>query len=265
MGSYAPPQPTGIQTIDISILIQSTDPVARKAKADELVEAIRTHGACGIVGHGIPIPHIREAFNWTKRFFDLPKAIKTKVNHPDGIVPHRGYSGIGREKCLIYTEEELEAMGGELAEESKKPLDWKEHIDIGSDEEKMHYSLWLPEEDLPGFRSYITQFYFEAEAVSRAVLNGIIDGLEVEHEAAEYFRSIHTGHQNGIRLVHYPSAPESEIDRSQSTWCPAHTDFTTFTLLFQDHNQGLEIEDRLNPGTYFLADPSIEDRLYLTM
>ena len=60
MGSYAPPQPTGIQTIDISILIQSTDPVARKAKADELVEAIRTHGACGIVGHGIPIPHIRE-------------------------------------------------------------------------------------------------------------------------------------------------------------------------------------------------------------
>lgn len=123
MGSLPPP--SGIQTIDISALVNDTDPAARKATVDKLVEAIHVQGACGLVGHGISIKRLREAFDWSRKFFDLPYEEKAKANHPKGIVPHRGYSGIGREKCLIYTEDELKSMSGELASDFKKPLDFK--------------------------------------------------------------------------------------------------------------------------------------------
>lgn len=103
------------------------------------------------------------------------------------------------------------------------------------------------------------------EKLSKIVLEAMIDGLCVDEEAKKEFMSIHTGHQNGLRLMHYPSAHESTIDRSSLTWCPTHTDFTTYTLLMQDKNQGLEIEDRLNPGTFLPAHADIEDRLYLTI
>ncbi|KAL7621639.1 hypothetical protein AAE478_008966 [Parahypoxylon ruwenzoriense] len=263
MGSLPPP--TGIQTIDISTLINSSDPVARKAKADELVAAIHIQGACALVGHDIKLGRLREAFNWSQKFFDLPYEEKAKANHPNGIVPHRGYSGIGREKCLIYTEEELKGMSGELSTDSKKALDFKEHYDIGSDGEKVHYNLWIDEVALPGFRAWAQSYYWEMEKLSRTVLEAMLLGLEVDEEAQKYFMSIHTGHQNGLRLMHYPSAHESTIDRSSLTWCPTHTDFTTYTLLMQDENQGLEIEDRLNPGTFLPATTEIEDRLYLTI
>ncbi|KAI5861033.1 hypothetical protein GGS23DRAFT_205663 [Durotheca rogersii] len=263
MGSLPPP--AGIQTIDISTLINSNDPVARKAKADELVAAIHIQGACAIVGHGIKVDRMREALDWSRKFFDLPYEEKAKANHPNGIVPHRGYSGIGREKCLIYTEEELKNMTGELSTDFKKALDFKEHYDIGSDGEKVHYNLWIDEAALPGFRAWAQSYYWEMEKLSRTVLEAMLLGLEVDEEAQKYFMSIHTGHQNGLRLMHYPSAHESTIDRSSLTWCPTHTDFTTYTLLMQDKNQGLEIEDRLHPGTFLQATTEIEDRLYLTI
>lgn len=123
MGSISPP--STIPTVDLTDFLEARDPKIRKQKADELVESLRVHGTCGVVGHGISLERLRTAFDWSRKFFDLPMEEKLKANHPDGIVPHRGYSGFGREKCLIYTEEELEKMEGELSAEFKKPLDWK--------------------------------------------------------------------------------------------------------------------------------------------
>ncbi|XDG08041.1 hypothetical protein ABKA04_007656 [Annulohypoxylon sp. FPYF3050] len=263
MGSLPPP--SGIQTIDISALVNDTDPAARKATVDKLVEAIHVQGACGLVGHGISIKRLREAFDWSRKFFDLPYEEKAKANHPKGIVPHRGYSGVGREKCLIYTEDELKSMSGELAADFKKPLDFKEHYDIGSDGELVHYNLWIDEHALPGFRTWAQGYYWQMEDLSKVVLEAMLEGLGIDEEAKKYILKVHTGHQNGLRLMHYPSAHESTIDRSSLTWCPTHTDFTTYTLLMQDENQGLEIEDRLNPGTFLQATTEIEDRLYLTI
>ncbi|KAF4946631.1 hypothetical protein F66182_18580, partial [Fusarium sp. NRRL 66182] len=141
----------------------------------------------------------------------------------------------------------------------------KEHVDIGSEEEKVHHNLWIDEDALPGFRGFTTTFFWELEHLSSEILNALCLGLETDEETVKYLRSIHTGQQNGLRLIHYPAALESTIDRASTTWCPTHTDFTTFTLLFQDENQGLEIEDRLNPGTFFPATTEIEERLYLTI
>lgn len=143
----------------------------------------------------------------------------------------------------------------------------QEHYDIGSDSETVHHNRWIDESILPGFRPFMKDFVGQLEQLHMDVLNAILLGLEVDPVAADYFRGLHTTHQSGIRLLHYPSMDESTIDRTSTTWCPVHTDFTTFTFLIQDGNQGLEIEDRTSvvPGTFIAADPSIEDRIWLTM
>lgn len=122
MGSISP---AGIETIDLSAYIHSNSPAERKAVADKLVSVVHEQGACGLVGHGLSAATLRDVISKSKKFFDLPLEEKKTVDHPDGIVPHRGYSGTGRENTLIYTEEELEKMSGELSNGFKKPLDWK--------------------------------------------------------------------------------------------------------------------------------------------
>ncbi|KAK5991642.1 2-oxoglutarate-dependent dioxygenase htyE [Cladobotryum mycophilum] len=258
-------QSAGLQTIDFSPFLQSKDPAVRKAKAEEIVAALHVQGTVGIVGHSLPVERLRAAFEVSRKFFALPFDEKAKASHVNGIVPHRGFSGIGREKCLVYTEEELERMEGELSPESTKPLDLKEHYDIGSDEEKVHYNLWIDEDAYPGFRAFTIGLYWELEALARAVQEALVLGLEVSEDAANDFKKNHTGQQNGLRLLHYPSASKAFIDRNPTTWCPMHTDFTTFTMLFQDDKQGLEIEDRTSPGTFLQASTEIENRLYLTI
>lgn len=71
-----------IPTIDLSAIVQSEDPAVRKAKAIEFVEAVHVHGACGIVGHGISVERLREAFKWSEKFFNLPTEVKNKAPHP---------------------------------------------------------------------------------------------------------------------------------------------------------------------------------------
>ncbi|ETS83887.1 hypothetical protein PFICI_05763 [Pestalotiopsis fici W106-1] len=255
----------GIRTIDISPFLNSDDNAVRKAVADDIIDALHVQGTCGIIGHGVGKPRLDEAFGWANKFFALPYEEKMKANHPDGIVPHRGFSGIGREKCFIYTEDELKSMSGELSATSQKPLDWKEHMDIGSDQEKVHHNLWIDEKALPGFQAYSLGLYWELERLSSSVLDALLLGLDVDEKGTAYYRDVHTGHQNGLRYIHYPEMREADIDRTSTTWCPTHTDFTTFTLLFQDGKQGLEIEDRLNPGTFIPATAEIKDRLWLTI
>ncbi|BCR96027.1 uncharacterized protein AKAW2_20967A [Aspergillus luchuensis] len=81
------------------------------------------------------------------------------------------------------------------------------------------------------------------EQLHRAVLDALLLGLEVDPSEADYFRSLHAGPQSKIQLLHYPALLELTTDRQATTWCPSHTDFTTFTFFIQDQNQELEVED----------------------
>ena len=125
MGSISTDPTSVIETIDLSVYLTSDDPKARKLIADQLVDALHKQGGCGLVGHGLSVETIREALGRSKQFFDLPLEQKRTVDHPQGIVPHRGYSGVSREKIRIYTEDELQTLSGELDAEAKKALDWK--------------------------------------------------------------------------------------------------------------------------------------------
>jgi isopenicillin N synthase-like dioxygenase len=66
--------------------------------AQELVTACKEVGFVYIVNHSLPESMLDEAFDWSRRFFELPQDEKLKAPHPDGWAVHRGYSWPGLEK-----------------------------------------------------------------------------------------------------------------------------------------------------------------------
>ena len=87
-----------IPTVDISAFTSNGSLESREQTAKEFAQCCRLHGCVGITGHGVPMALLAESFNITKKLFNLPLEDKMKAPHPDGLTPHRGYSGLGREK-----------------------------------------------------------------------------------------------------------------------------------------------------------------------
>jgi len=97
----------------------------RFAAGRALVEACHDLGFVIVKGHGLSNQEIGDAFPWTKRLFDLTVEEKMKAPHPPGNMPHRGYSGIGKEK--VYTPDDLGRHMGEanVGQQLRKISDFK--------------------------------------------------------------------------------------------------------------------------------------------
>lgn len=87
-----------IPTVDFSPWFQSADSTSRAKAARDIVDACKGVGFVYIVNHSAPESLLDEAFDWSRRFFDLPMEEKSKAPHPEGWTVHRGYSCPGLEK-----------------------------------------------------------------------------------------------------------------------------------------------------------------------
>ncbi|KAF2686896.1 putative leucoanthocyanidin dioxygenase [Lentithecium fluviatile CBS 122367] len=243
------PQTADIPVVDISPFIGGGQLDTRQRVAQQLAELGRVNGCLGISGHGLSPALLEEAFRVTKQLFDLPYEKKMKAPHPNGPVPHRGYSGTGRENPAKKTA--LEATEDAQKDEYSKIVDFKESYEIGSDENAVHYNIWLPDDVLPGFRRATTKLFWELYKTAQALLDALIMSIDLTEQEAERVRALHTGHENQVRLLHYPPVPNAAPGSSR---LGAHTDWSLFTLLFQDANGGLEFLDR-GTDTFIPATP----------
>ena len=99
---------------------------------------------------------------------------------------------------------------------------------------------------------------FEAASkVLRALALGI--GLEEDH-----LLKLHSGHYNQLRLLHYPPMPAKVFEEGKMARMPAHTDWSSITMLFQDDCGGLQVEDLNVPGMFIDAEP-IEGALVMNV
>lgn len=119
----------------------------------------------------------------------------------------------------------------------------QESYGIGSDENLEEPNVWLPEDALPGWREFMTKFYWECWKASQNILQAFALGLGLEDE--NYLLNFHDGHNNELNVRHYPPIRESVITSQKMQRFHPHTDFDSFTLLFQDDCGGLEV---LKPG-----------------
>lgn len=96
----------------------------KKSIAQNLTEACRQVGFVYIINHGIPTDLLEEAFDWSKKLFDLPEEKKMLAPHPPGPTVHRGYSWPGLEKVSQYVPMEGDDVNA-AEEELRKVSDCK--------------------------------------------------------------------------------------------------------------------------------------------
>lgn len=175
------------------------------------------------------------------KFFSLPQSIKDKVPHPPEGWWHRGYSGLGREKVsqMVFDSASIEEL--------RKIPDVKESFEMGKEDNDAMPNIWLPEEDLPGFRAFFNRFYGLCNQVELEVLRALAVGMGLEED---YFVNFHHNADNQTRILHYPTVEEDLLRRGKAERIAAHSDFGTITLLFQDEVGGLEVEDPYSKGTF---------------
>ncbi|KAL0064010.1 hypothetical protein AAF712_009078 [Marasmius tenuissimus] len=215
-------------------------------------EACRDVGFAYLINTGIPQEKVDGMFEWSARFFKLPPEVKKKAPHPPEGWKHRGYSGVGVEQVsqMVFDTEELAAI-----RKGKFP-DFKESFDIGDETSPARPGLeniWLPEEDLPGFRESALDYCrtcrtFQMERLLPALSIGM--GLD-----RNFFHEYHKNGENQLRLLHYPEAPADAFESGEKGRIGAHTDFGTCTILFQDDVGGLEVESPTEPGVFISAPP----------
>jgi isopenicillin N synthase-like dioxygenase len=122
---------------------------------------------------------------------------------------------------------------------------------------------------LPGFRVFTTQFYWTCFSTAQELLQALALGLGVkkrhqqqqqqhspggnddaddddddDENDEDYFLGFHSGHANQLRLLHYPPVATARLAGASADLArmPAHSDWGSITLLFQDACGGLQVE-----------------------
>ncbi|KFH66410.1 hypothetical protein MVEG_06935 [Podila verticillata NRRL 6337] len=113
-------------------------------------------------------------------------------------------------------------------------------------------NIWPPEEVLPEWRPFMTEFYWMCFEAAKTVLKALALGIGLEEDALV---SLHSGHYNQLRLLNYPPIPAQALEEGTSERMPAHTDWSTMTMLWQDDCGGLQVEDSNHAGKFIDVEP----------
>ncbi|KAF9269883.1 flavonol synthase/flavanone 3-hydroxylase [Marasmius fiardii PR-910] len=238
-----------IPIIDFANFGDGTSPEAQEI-GRKFFEACRDVGFAYLINTGLSQETVDGMFEWSAKFFSLPTSTKLKAPHPPEGWKHVGYSGIGLEQVSQNVFDPTE-----LAEIRKAKFpDYKESFDVfGQIPEKRFDNVWLPEEDLPGFREYTEGYMKKCREVQMTrLLPALAIGMGLDKS---YFLTYHQNGENQLRLLHYPSGPAKDFESGEKGRIGAHTDFSTCTMLFQDDVGGLEVESPSNPGVFIKAPP----------
>ena len=217
--------PKSLPTVDLSSFIKDCYSAQSQKALEDLRGVCQNLGAVNIVGHGISQELLLEAFSCSEKLYNLSHEDKMKAPHPEGPTPHRGYSHPGLEK--VYSKQDLDddqvkSSGGQSL---RQITDYKESYEIGSQENPNQPNIWLPEETLPGFRDFMTRFYWNLDKAARLYLKAICQSLGMTPAEQEQVMQLHSGHNNQLRLLHYPSTQAEQLETMVLARMPAHTDF----------------------------------------
>ncbi|ETN36263.1 uncharacterized protein HMPREF1541_08540 [Cyphellophora europaea CBS 101466] len=248
-------KPSTIPIVDFGEFNDSSPAATRQQIARDLVRACREVGFVYIVNHGVPADELAKAFAVSQHFYALPLSEKMKAPHPPGWEVHRGYSWPGLEKVSNATAgagDDTEATS-KLVEQMRSVQDFKESYEIGSEHDPDMPNVWPPDDVYPEWKPFMTSFYWTCFGAAKKVLRALALGIGLSDEE-ELVRQ-HSGHYNQLRLLHYPPIPARVLEDGRMERMPAHSDWSTITLLFQDDVGGLQVESPTEPGAFIDVDP----------
>ncbi|KAF8928070.1 hypothetical protein BGZ47_001835 [Haplosporangium gracile] len=249
MSSHPVSVPPSLPLIDLADFTGSS-PEQRMKTAKQLVAACQEVGFVYIVNHSVPKEALTRAFQVSEFFYNLPQEDKLKAPHPPGWAVHRGYSWPGLEKVS-------EAIRGANDEDTVYNLqavqDFKESYEVGSENNTDQPNVWPPNEVFPEWRLTMQSFYWTCFEAAKTILRVLALGIGLQEE--ELLR-LHSGDYNQLRLLNYPPIAAKALEHGGGfERMPAHTDWSTITMLFQDDCGGLQVEDPKKPGKFTDVEP----------
>ena len=224
-----------IPVIDISRV--GGEPNAVQALAAAIRQASVDPGFFYVTGHTVRQETISRALDAATRFFALnenqKKAIGVNRNH-------RGYIGFG--KASMY---------GKNLPDLKESFKWGYELSEHDPDVRNGTLLLGPNQwpaCLPELRETVYVFYLEMMRVAQQVLLLIAISLNVPEDTflRHYTKPLARG-----GILHYPTQPVSAAT-NQFGVAP-HTDYGVLTVLWQDDNGGLEVQN--SNGDWISAQP----------
>jgi isopenicillin N synthase-like dioxygenase len=99
----------------------------------------------------------------------------------------------------------------------------------------------------------MTEFYWHCFGSAKEILRAVALGIGLPD--ADHLLRYHSGLNNQLRLLHYPPVEAAKLSSNALARMPAHTDWGSITMLFQDDCGGLQVENPFKPGTFVDATP----------
>ena len=185
----------------------------RYAIAAEIYHACQEIGFMYLKHPGIDSDLVAETFERSQEFFNFPLSEKNKLAWSDES-SNRGYVGVGRERL-----------------DDSRPGDLKEAYNIG-----LELDSWLEGDGY--FGQTILDFFSACNAAAMNLCEAMAIALGLPES---FFVHQHDQHDNTLRLLHYP--PIEQTPSPEQLRAGEHSDYGSFTFLFQDVVGGLEVRN----------------------
>lgn len=198
-------------------------------------EAFASVGFAQITGHGVPDEAIEEAYGVAKRFFRLSAAEKAKSNLGRGYGPG-GYcpQGVERVSATASRPDGSALLGADQA----RPPDRVENMIVHRRPEDV-----IPA-DVPGYEEAVYRYHDELTRLLRVLMRLTAASLDLprDHFEAHFSGEDSSGPmgstgERSLRLAYYPGLMPGEAPPAGQLRYGEHTDYTGFTILWQDHNK----------------------------
>ncbi|KZO93184.1 Clavaminate synthase-like protein [Calocera viscosa TUFC12733] len=225
-----------IPLVDFSRYRNAASHSEKQQTADDIVNAFREVGFVYLMNHGVTDGMLENVFGQVKEFFRMPVQKKDQLAWEDPRA-NRGYVRQGRERVTQSTSVE------EIAALRLTAPDSKESMEIGRDWDSVWKNQWPKEEDVPGFRSTILDFFEACHDTHTVIMRSIALGLRLDET---FFDDKINEQWHNLRLLSYPPLDADLLRKDGQARAGAHSDYGTLTLLFQDAVGGLEVQ---NPHT----------------
>ncbi|KAF9058011.1 hypothetical protein BJ165DRAFT_1398176 [Panaeolus papilionaceus] len=233
-----------IPIIDFSSFRTAKSQADKQKTAKEIVSAFKESGFIYLSNHGISSDEVQETFQKSAEFFKLSSSIKDTLAWEDPR-SNRGYVKVGRERVT------QSADPNEIAALRQKAPDFKESMEIGRDWDSEWKNQWPREQDVPGFKQRMLDFYETCHELHVHVMRSIALGLDLDEH---FFDNKIDEKCHNLRLLSYPPIKTNLLQNEGQARAGAHSDYGTLTLLFQDSVGGLQVQNP-HTGEYIAATP----------
>jgi isopenicillin N synthase-like dioxygenase len=208
--------------------VRAGDAAATKLAAKAIHEACMGPGFFYISKHGVPDQIIAETYSQAQAFFRQPAEKKKAVVINKR---HRGWNALG--DALMYEAtkpdyKEFYSIGLELAENDP---------DVVAGEPLRGPNNWPA--DRPEFRAALSAYYEALGACGADLLRCVAISLDIDED---FFAASYRKRLQRTQIIYYPPHPP-QAGQDLFGLAP-HTDFGCITLLWQDDNGGLQVQER---------------------